>query len=228
MSSRSRLPLLRERQTYRDVPDLVDSDFELQDQSNQSGSERGCQESGESGESAADEGDEPARDQPVRPKTLYERLGGIYNIAMVVDKFSDDLISNPIVGEQSDNKQLSDWSKRNNPRRLENRQNRNFVSRLPGLKFLRTLWLCEVAGGPQHYIGTRDGATALGLENAHCPLRISGAEFNEVAAVLQRTLEHYGIAPADRNSVLAAFAVHKLEVTKGSKGMVCPFRPTRL
>lgn len=30
--------------------------------------------------------------------TLYERLGGVFAIAAVVDRFSDALIHNPIVG----------------------------------------------------------------------------------------------------------------------------------
>ena len=34
-------------------------------------------------------------------KSLYDRLGGIFAIAAVVDHFSDALIKNPIVGQQS-------------------------------------------------------------------------------------------------------------------------------
>src|SRR2546423_677403 len=35
--------------------------------------------------------------------SLYERLGGIFAIAAVVDHFSDAVVQNPIVGQQSEN-----------------------------------------------------------------------------------------------------------------------------
>ena len=39
-------------------------------------------------------------------KSLYERLGGIFAIAAVVNHFSDALVKNPIVGQKSKNPQL--------------------------------------------------------------------------------------------------------------------------
>ena len=56
--------------------------------------------------------------------------------------------------------------------------------RLPGLKFMRTLWVCDVSGGPFQFKATKPGATPLGLEEAHRHLRISPKEFDEVAAEL--------------------------------------------
>ena len=38
--------------------------------------------------------------------TLYERLGGAFAIAAVVDHFSDAIVRNPIVGQTSQNPQL--------------------------------------------------------------------------------------------------------------------------
>ena len=40
--------------------------------------------------------------------SLYDRLGGVFAIAAVVDYFSDALIKNPIVGQQSQNPRLRD------------------------------------------------------------------------------------------------------------------------
>ena len=54
---------------------------------------------------------------------------------------------------------------------------------------MRTLWVCNVAGGPFQYAGTRPGSTTLGLEEAHRELRTSPSEFDEVAAELARTLD---------------------------------------
>ena len=135
-------------------------------------------------------------------KSLYERLGGIFSIAQVVDHFSDALVNNPIVGKDSKNPALRNW-------------HRNNLGRLPGLKFMRTLWVCEVTGGPFKFSPTKPGSTPLGLENAHRDLKISPAEFDEVAAELGRTLDFAKVPAREKGEVLAAFAAHKNEVTAG-------------
>jgi hemoglobin len=135
-------------------------------------------------------------------KSLYERLGGVFAIAAVVEHFSDAVVKNPIVGQESKNPQLREWHTKN-------------LERLPGLKFMRTLWVCEVSGGPFKFTATKPGTTALGLEEAHRDLRISPAEFDEVAAELGRTLDHFKVPQREKDEVLAAFAAHKDEVTAG-------------
>ena len=44
--------------------------------------------------------------QTTPEKSLYERLGGVFAIAAVVDHFSDAVVKNPIVGQKSKNPQL--------------------------------------------------------------------------------------------------------------------------
>ena len=140
--------------------------------------------------------------QTVPEKSLYERLGGVFAIAAVVDHFSDAVVKNPIVGQKSKNPQLREWHTKN-------------LGRLPGLKFMRTLWVCNISGGPFQYTATRPGNTPLGLEEAHRSLRISPAEFDEVAAELGRTLDFAKVPKREKSEVLAAFAAHKDEVTAG-------------
>ena len=41
--------------------------------------------------------------------SLYDRLGGAFAIAAVVEHFSDAVVQNPIVGQQSENPQLREW-----------------------------------------------------------------------------------------------------------------------
>src|SRR6187402_516860 len=125
--------------------------------------------------------------------SLYERLGGAFAIAAVVNHFSDAIVQNPIVGQKSENPQLREWHTNN-------------LGRLPGLKFMRTLWVCNVAGGPQQYAATEPGSTPLGLEEAHRKLKISPAEFDEVAAELARSLAFAKVPAAETEEVLAAFA----------------------
>jgi len=134
--------------------------------------------------------------------SLYERLGGVFVIAAVVDHFSNQLVFNPIVGQESHNAALAEWHS-------------NSLDRLPGLKFMRTLWVCNVAGGPFEYSATKPGSTPIGLEVAHRDLKISPVEFDEVAAELGRSLELFRIPRHEADEVLAAFAAHKSEVTAG-------------
>jgi hemoglobin len=134
--------------------------------------------------------------------SLYERLGGAFAIAAVVDHFSDAIVKNPIVGQQSANPALREWHTNN-------------LGRLPGLKFMRTLWVCNVSGGPFEYTPTNPGGTVLGLEEAHRELRISPEEFDEVAAELARTMDVVGVPDREKAEVLAAFAAHKGEVNQG-------------
>jgi hemoglobin len=134
--------------------------------------------------------------------SLYERLGGVFAIAAVVNRFSDEIVKNPKVGQTSENPALKEW----HTQKLE---------RLAGLKFMRTLWVCAVAGGPFEYTGTKPGETPLGLEKAHWDLHISPEEFDEVAAELVRALDHYKVPEPEKSEVLAAFAGHKGEVTAG-------------
>jgi hemoglobin len=76
----------------------------------------------------------------------------------------------------------------------------------------------EVAGGPQVYAATKPGVTHLGLEEAHRSLEISPDIFDEVAAELSRSLDHFNVPEREKGGVLAAFAAHKGAVTEGYSG----------
>jgi hemoglobin len=90
-------------------------------------------------------------------KSLYERIGGVNAISMVVDRFSDEVVKNPKLNV---NPALKAW---------------NQSGKLPGLKFMRTLWICQAAGGPFQYTG-KD------MHEAHKDLHITSEEFDEVGA----------------------------------------------
>jgi hemoglobin len=136
-------------------------------------------------------------------QSLYERLGGVFSIAAVIDHFSDAVVKNQISGQGSDNPALQEWHTQK-------------LARLPGLKFMRTLWVCDVAGGPFTFRATKPGATVLGLEEAHRELHITPDEFDAVAAELSRSLDAFNVPEREKGEVLAAFAAHKGEVTEGS------------
>lgn len=128
--------------------------------------------------------------------TLYERVGGIYAISAVVDYFSDLLLKNEKV--LSANPELKEW------------HTVKYPGRLPGLKFLRTLWVASVAGGPFQY-------TARELRDAHFDLKITPEVFDEVYAELGHALDHFNVPKREREELLGAFKGWKPEVTAGSK-----------
>ena len=120
-------------------------------------------------------------------QSLYERLGGINAIAMVVDRFSDQIVANPKLNV---NANLKEW---------------NTQGQLEGLKFMRTLWICQAAGGPFQYTG-KD------MHEAHKALHITPEEFDEVGVEIGRALDHFGVPDREKHELLAAVVAHKAEV----------------
>ena len=104
-------------------------------------------------------------------QSLYERLGGVFAIAGVVDHFSDAVVKYQVAGQGSANPDLREWHTKE-------------LGRLPGLKFMRTLWVCDISGGPFTFSATKPGATLLGLEEAHRDLHITSDQFDAVAGEL--------------------------------------------
>lgn len=129
-------------------------------------------------------------------KSLYERIGGVYAIAAVIDRFSDQLLKNPKIVNA--NSQLKEW------------HTEKYKERLPGLKFNRTLWVCAISGGPYEY-------TAKNLHDAHSGLQISPEVFDEVSAELAGTLDYFKVPEHEKQEVLNAFNAQKSNVTAGSR-----------
>jgi len=120
-------------------------------------------------------------------QSLYERLGGVNAISMVVDRFSDKIVENPKLNV---NPALQEWNK---------------TGQLAGLKFRRTLWLCQTAGGPFQYTGKE-------LGEAHKNLDLTSDEFDEVGAEIGRALDHFKVPEREKGEVLAAIVARKAEV----------------
>jgi hemoglobin len=145
---------------------------------------------------AVERGGTPTGGAVMGEPSLYERLGGIFAIAAVVDSFSDRLLKNPKIVDA--NSGLHEW------------HTVAYQTRLPGLKWLRTLWVAASAGGPFEYTGRE-------LRDAHFDLKIPPEVFNEVAAELANTLDDFKVPEREKEEVLAAFAGEKSEVTAGSQ-----------
>lgn len=120
--------------------------------------------------SAAKDGEKPpaAAPQPVKEKSLYERLGGVYAIATVVDDFVERLLVDDVLNA--------------NPKIKEAR------ARVPkaGLKFQVTALVCQSAGGPQKYAGRS-------MKKAHEHLAITEKEWTAMAADFRATLNQFKV-----------------------------------
>ena len=104
--------------------------------------------------------------------TLYERLGGIFAIAAVIDNFSDRLIKNPKIVNA--NPELHEW------------HTETYKTRLPGLKWGRTWWVAMKAGGPFLYTGRE-------MRDAHFDLQISPEVFDEVTQELINAMDDFNV-----------------------------------
>jgi hemoglobin len=128
--------------------------------------------------------------------SLYERLGGYFAIAAVVNRFSDAIIANPKLNQ---NPALKAW----NETQAE--------ARLPGLKFGRTLWIASVAGGPFEYTG-------LPLNEAHADLNLTAEEFAEVGAEIVRALDFYGVPEREKQELVDAYQASMADVVTAEDG----------
>jgi hemoglobin len=122
--------------------------------------------------------------------SLYDRLGGYFGIALVVDRFSDQIIKNPTLNK---NRALKAWNKT------------QAEARLPGLKFGRTLWIAAAAGGPFVYTG-------LPLSEAHAEFNLTAKEFAEVGAEIVAALNFYRVPEREQQELVAAYRASMSDV----------------
>jgi hemoglobin len=110
--------------------------------------------------------------------TLYDRLGGIYNIATVVDDFIDRIMVDPRLNA---NPRVDEAHHRVSP---------------PGFKYLVTEMLAWAAGGPQQYSGRSMG-------DSHQHLMITEDEWRAFMDDLQQTLDRFAVPQPEQDELKA-------------------------
>ncbi len=110
--------------------------------------------------------------------SLYERLGGVYSIATVVDDLIDRIMIDPRLNA--------------NPRVDEAHH------RFPpaGFKYLVTEMLCWAAGGPQKYTGRS-------MNDSHRDLMITAVEWDAFLDDLRQTLDKFAVPQAEQAEIKA-------------------------
>jgi len=113
--------------------------------------------------------------------SLYERLGGVYAIAAVVDDFIDRLMDDP----------------RLNANPLVDEAHHR-VSKA-GFKYLVTEQVCWAAGGPQKYTGRS-------MRDSHEHLKITAGEWEAFLDDLRQTLAKFQVPIAEQGELFAIVA----------------------
>jgi hemoglobin len=115
---------------------------------------------------------------PHEPPSLYDRLGGVYAIATVVDDFIDRIMVDPRLNA---NPRVDEAHHRVSP---------------PGFKYLVTEMVCWATGGPQRYSGRT-------MEDAHRHLRITADEWRAFLDDLRQTLDRFDVPARERRELVA-------------------------
>jgi hemoglobin len=108
--------------------------------------------------------------------SLYERLGGVYSIATVVDDLIDRVMNDPRLNA---NPQVNEAHHRVPP---------------PGFKYLVTEMVCWASGGPQKYTGRS-------MAESHADMKITGKEWEAFMDDFQQTLDKFAV-PAEEQAEL--------------------------
>jgi hemoglobin len=116
--------------------------------------------------------------QPQDIPSLYDRLGGLYNIAVVVDDFIDRVMGDPRLNA---NPRVDEAHHRVSPQ---------------GFKYYVTEMLCWAAGGPQTYSGRTMG-------DSHRHLMITDEEWVAFMDDLQQSLDRFEVPQPEQDEVIA-------------------------
>ncbi len=129
--------------------------------------------------------------QPAQEKSLYDRLGGVYAIATVVDDFIERLLVNDILNA--------------NPKIKEARD------RVPraGLKFRVTALVCQVTGGPEKYTGRT-------MKDSHAHLSITEKEWQAMVADFKGTLDKFKVPAREQGELIAIVESTKKDIVVAS------------
>ena len=110
--------------------------------------------------------------------SLYERLGGVYSIATVVDDLIDRVMADP----------------RLNANALVDEAHHRVSA--AGFKYLVTEMVCGASGGPQKYTGRT-------MRDSHQALMITAGEWQAFLDDFQKALDKCGVPQAEQAELKA-------------------------
>jgi hemoglobin len=120
-------------------------------------------------------------------KSLYERLGGLKGITLVVDDFIDRLVNNATLNK---NKAIDAGRKASPP---------------PYLKFQVSELVCEATGGPCKYTGKN-------MKDAHAHLHITETEWKIMAADFKKSLDKFKVPQTEQKELFDIVGKTKADI----------------
>lgn len=128
-----------------------------------------------------------AQEKQEKEKSLYDRLGGVYAIASVVDDFIERLLVNDILNANPAIKEARD--------------------RVPkaGLKYRVTELVCQVTGGPQKYTGRS-------MKDSHAHLNITEKEWDAMVTDFKVTLNKFKVPEKEQAELIGIVATTKPDI----------------
>src|SRR5712691_8307719 len=122
-------------------------------------------------------------------ESLYNRLGGVYAIAAVVDDFINRVMDDPRLNA--------------NPK-VDEAHHR--VTRA-GFKYLVTEQVCAAAGGPQRYTGRS-------MADSHAHLGITEGEWQAFLDDLRQTFARFRVPAAEQQELFAIVESTKKDIVR--------------
>ena len=119
--------------------------------------------------------------------SLYDRLGGVYAIASVVDDFIERILVNDVLNA--------------NPAVNKARQ----TVPKAGLKYRVTELVCQVTGGPCVYSGRS-------MKDSHAHLNITEAEWDALVKDFVASLNHFKVPEKEQAELLAIVGATKGDI----------------
>ena len=126
--------------------------------------------------------------------TLYDRLGGVYSIAAVVDDFIDRVMHNPVLNANA---------------AVDEAHHRVSAA---GFKYYVTEMVCWATGGPQKYTGRS-------MAESHAHLKITSQEWEAFLDDFQQTLDRFQVPAAEQGELKAIVDSTRADIVKDAKGV---------
>ena len=125
--------------------------------------------------------------QPDAQKSLYDRLGGLKGITIVVDDFINRLVANKTLNKNP----AIDAGRKSSP--------------APYLKFQVSQMVCGVTGGPCKYTGKA-------MKESHVHLNISEKEWDVMAMEFKKSLDKFKVPAAEQKELFDIVGTTKADI----------------
>lgn len=125
--------------------------------------------------------------------SVYERLGGLVPISVVVSDFIDALVPDPVLNKNP----AIDAARRRVP--------------APYLKYHVTAMVCQATGGPCQYHGRA-------MQESHAHLNITEQEWDRMAVIFSEVLAKHGVPEKETRELFEIIGTTKADIVSAQGG----------